>query len=174
MIRFFSTIVVVALVMNAWLPPSPAGTAQSRIDSAYAEFDINPTGCRRTFAAVEVTQTKTGTQVDFIYFVVSTCQDPGDFLFYHFITGGGSVSRRDFKVQADGKKAVLNTVIPVFDDEGGTDFEMAVQVTWKATGPASNGTRPAIASLSVRDPFESSFITDDIAPSVEASISRTK
>jgi hypothetical protein len=172
--RLFSTIVVVALLLNVGLPPSPAGPKPTPSYSAFAKFRINPTGCRETRVLVEVAQTTTGTLVNLIYDVQSTCQDPGDFLFYHSITGSDFVPNRDFKVQADGKKATLKTVLPVFDDEGGTDFDLELQVTWKATGGATNGTRPATASVKVEDPFNSPFITGKISESIEASITRTK
>src|SRR5687767_4778029 len=109
MIRFLSTVGVVALVMNSGLTLSPAGPPQTQVDSAFAEFLINPTGHTETHVVVFVTQTKSLTTVDFLYDVQST-SEVGDFLFYHSITDrSDSINKRDFKVQADGKKAVLNT-----------------------------------------------------------------
>ena len=174
MSRTFSTVVVVALVIHIGLPPSPAAPKKTKVDGAVASFRINPTGCRETRVLVVVSQTRAGTQLDLIYDVQSTCQDPGDFLYYHSITGSEQIRKQDFKVQADGKKAVLNTVIPVFDDEGGVEFDMGISVTWKATGPAVDGTRPATASLTILYPFQSQYITDEIPASVAASITRAK
>ena len=159
-----------------WLLPSSSDlqAKEPKSSSAYAEFRVNPTGKRETWVIVDVTQTKESTEVNYFQYFVTSTHEEGDFLMYHAITGSDTISKKDFKVLRNGKAAVLDTVLPVFDDEGGTDFEMLIQVFWVATGPAQNGTRPATAAIFVQGPFDSPYITDFIFPSDTASISQTK
>jgi hypothetical protein len=155
--------------------PIAASAQEARTVSASAEFLINPTGCRETHVLVSVSETSgQDPLVDFIYNVQSTCQDPGDFLFYHSISGNAQVHPRDFSVNRSLKTATLNTIIPVFDDEGGVVFEMKIKVKWKRMGPANGDTQPAIASLTVDTPFDSPYITDEIRRSTSASLSQSR
>src|SRR5688500_9904061 len=135
-----TTVVLKAAFLFLGLSILPVATSaqEARTVNASAEFLINPPGCRETHVRVSVCE-KPGQDalVDFIYNVQSTCQDPGDFLFYHSIFGDAQVHPRDFTVNPSLKTATLNTIIPVFDDEGGTVFEMKIKVKWKRMGPAN-------------------------------------
>src|SRR4026209_383003 len=96
-----SAIGLIALVVTLWFMPwnsdLEAKEKDPKSSSAYAEFRVNPTGKRETFVVVDVSQTKSATEINFIYFVTSTSEE-GDFLMYHAITGSDTIGKQDFNV----------------------------------------------------------------------------
>jgi hypothetical protein len=167
--------------------PSAASAAQGKSDKGYnalAEFSVNPTGCRKTYATVSVNETIVHTPpgpphsavtVELVYNVRSTCQDPGDFLFYYEIHTEGPVTvpEDDFVINSGLQWATLDTTLPVFDEECGCGFNLGVKVAWTATKLASPHSRSAVATLEVSEQYLSPlYITNPLTSSVSATLSK--
>lgn len=182
-LRIVSLLCLVALLA---LPGTVLAGGPDKGYSAYAEFRVNPTGCRLTRAEVLVSQTRVHTPpgpptsavtVELSYAVRSTCAAQGDNLFYYeFHTEGPvTISAGDFAIHSGLQWATLDTTVPVFDEESGSHTNLTVTVRWTATGKAGPQARAANATIEVAAPFPLQYANvNPIEQSVEAGLQKLR
>jgi hypothetical protein len=161
-----------ALLIGLALALTASATVTARTSATYtAEADFfadSAAGvCRETTAHIVATEGPGDTAtVDLTYSVVGSCGD-ADGLSYNELSSLGQVtiSSRDLRINPALRRATLDTIIDVYDDEGGTTAAVRVQATWKA-GPAGT-----VATISVSAPYLNPLYLTNPLSTVDARLS---
>lgn len=175
---------ILALLAVLSLPMAAASAAPDKSFRAYAEWFVNPSGCRYTFADVFLTQTFEHTPpgppspvvtLELRYHVRSTCEDEGDNLFYYeFHTEGPvTIPAEDFSLHPSLKSASLSTTVPVFDEESSSYTNLTVWVTWTTPNKIGQHHYGGNAMIEVAAPFDLQYAdSNPIEQSVGAELLR--
>ncbi|NLE51681.1 MAG: hypothetical protein GX613_09775 [Chloroflexi bacterium] len=175
---------ILALLAVLALPLAATSAAPNKAFRAYAEWFVNPSGCRYTLADVLLTQTTEHTPpgppsaavtLELRYHVRSTCEDEGDNLFYYeFHTEGPvTIPAGDFSLHPGLKWASLNTTVPVFDEESGSHTDLTVWVNWTTPNKLGPHHYSGNATIEVAAPFDLQYAdSNPIEQSVVAELLR--
>jgi hypothetical protein len=155
---------VLALAASAAVTARTSGTYTAEADF-FADSAAGP--CRETTAHLVATEGPADTAtVDLTYSVVGSCGDADGLSYYELSSlGPVTISSRDLRINPALRRATLDTIIDVYDDEGGTTVAVRVQAAWK-TGPAG-----MLATISLSAPYLNPLYLTNPLSTVDARLS---